>query len=287
MGNYVEDMDDLKDIKPVVAAQPATPVATPAVTPAPAPTPAAQADVEDAPQGGTPAKAKATPNADDYNVEFGDEKLMSRSDGLDILRPDKGKTVRFALLTDFVPAKRAFIHYIKGKGTYHCLGGEQDKSQICCTSTEESQPQIVALVIHYTNANQKTGRYDPVVGADGQKHYPPIQWEIKFVRLSRSAFRRVSNLVEEDGKPTDIDITMNPKDGSFGYEYNKVSPARWKRNPELVKEVEAAIKQFADGKKLFQKLGKKATQLEFRAVLAGTRGPSSDDAADLNQIDDI
>lgn len=288
---FVEDFEDLKPSAPAQASVPApapttsTPTqqtgpATPPPTPVqPTPTAAASIDdVEDAPTGKTATKPAAK-SVDEYDVSFGDEKLMSKSDGLDILRPDKGKTVRFALLDNYVHAKRAFNHYIEKKGTYHCLSPEKNDG-VCCQKLGNSQPQIVSLVLHYTNANAKTGRYEK----DAAGHYPPIQWEIKFVRLSRSAFRRVSSLVEEDGAPQDIDITMNHRDSGIGYEYNKVSPARWKKNPQLVAEVEAALQQFADGKKLLTKLGKKISQLEFKAILAGT---TQSDEADLSQVDDI
>jgi hypothetical protein len=250
-----------------------------AAAPVAAPAPVVADDEEDIPAGGRKAAAK---QMDDYDVSFGDEKLMSRSDGLDICRPDKGKTVRFALLTNYVPAKRAFNHFIDKKGTYHCLSTmDAPGTAICCKRLGESTPQIVALVLQYTNADPKTGRY--VKNAE-TGHLPPIQWEIKFVRLSRSAFRRVSNLVEEDGQPTDIDIIMNHRDSGIGYEYNKISAARWLKNPALVAEVEAAIQPFKDGKKLLSKLGKKVSLLEFRAVLAGQ---TSDEEPDMSKVDDI
>lgn len=287
-------VDDLEDLKPTTAATAPAPAPTSPIpaqsgpTPAPAPAPtqptrtaSAEDDEEDAPAPGTKAPA-AKQTSDDYDVSFGDEKLMSRSDGLDILRPEKGKTVRFALLSNYLKAKRAFVHYIEKKGTYHCLDSEKN-GQVCCTKLGNSQPQIVVLVLHYTNVNPKTGRYDK--DANGQ--YPPIQWEIKFVRLSRSAFRRISSLAEEDSTPEAIDIIMSHRDSGIGYEYSKISTARWKKNPELVKEVEAAIQPFAadNGKKLLAKLGKKISLLEFRAVLAGA-GTQTDEA-DLSQVDDI
>jgi len=289
---FVEDLEDLKPTTATVAQAPApttSPAPTQQVGPEPtpakptAPTATASAnDEEDAPVVGGKAVAPAAKSTvDDYDVSFGDEKLMSKSDGLDILRPEKGKTVRFALLSNYVKAKRAFVHYIDKKGTYHCLAPEKN-DQPCCLKLQNSQPQIVVLVLHYTNANPKTGRYEK--GADGT--LPPIQWEIKFVRLSRSAFRRVSTLVEEDGQPEDIDIIMSHRDSGIGYEYSKVSTARWKKNAAFVTEVEAAVKQFADGKKLLSKLGKKISSLEFRAILAGTAGSQADEA-DLSQVDDI
>jgi hypothetical protein len=305
---FVEDFEDLPQGKTPAAEAtaetvlpPATSVAqvpapaptnpAPTQQPGPAPTPvppttptvtasdaAAVAEVEDAPTHASSAK----PNVDEFDVDFGDEKLMSKSDGLDIARPEKGRTIRFALLTNYLKAKSVHNHYIEKKGTFHCLSTPEAPG-ICCQKLGESQPQIVALVLQYTNANPKTGRYDKIGNPPA---FPPMQWEIKFIRLSRSAFRRVSNLAEEEGTSADIDIAMCHRDSGIGYEYTKLSPARWRRNPELVKEVEAAVKPFmADGgKKLLSKLGKKISVLQFKAVLAGS-APS--DEADLSQVDDI
>lgn len=300
--NNDQFVDDFTDINPSTAAAASATAAAPAPepttsapvqqsTPAPEPTPtpaptvtaaAQQDDDDDAPKPVVKSSKVAAASTDSYDVTFGDEKLMSKSDGLDILRPDKGRVVRFALLTNFVPAKRVFNHYIEKKGTYHCLDSEKHTG-ICCQKLGESQPQIAALVLHYTNADPKTGKYVK----DAAGNVPPIEWGIKFVRLSRSAFRRVSGLVEEDGTPTDIDITMSHRDNGIGYEYNRVSTARWKKNPELVKEVENAVKTFGDGKKLLSKLGKKVSKLELQAVLAGVQAAGGDDEADLSQVEDI
>jgi len=244
------------------------------------------ADVdEDAPAGAPAAKAAAVASLESYNIEFdGDDKRMSASDGLDFIRPDTGKTSRFALLTDYVPAKVVCNHYIKGKGTFHCLDPE-GKAEICCTAPgqKESRPQAVALSLQYTNADPKTGRY--VKGSDG--HYPPIQWALGFVRLSSSGWKRVKALPEEESRPEDIDITISHRDNGIGYDYTKASAARWKRNPELVKEVEAAIQPFLDGKKIFAKLGRKISKLEYKTVLAGLKTAAPSSEPNLNEIDDI
>jgi hypothetical protein len=293
--NFIEDSEDLSGIlsntqeaPAAVAAAPTQTLVEPHSHPAeliPAPVTASYVDEEDESLPAT-TKASAKPSSDEFNVEFGDEKLMEDEGGLKVpLRPDTGKTVRFALLTDYVPAKRAFNHYIEKKGTFLCLTPE-DKSEICCTADgqKESQPQIVALVLHYTNADPKTGQYKK----DKDGVVPPTEWEIRFSRLSRSAFKRISKMTEEDGKPTDIDITMCHKsDGGIGYEYNRTNLARWKKNPALVKEVEAALQPFIKdgGKKLISRLGKKISKTEWRILLAGSK-PASD-ASNLEDISDI
>ena len=255
--NFIEDSEDLSGIlsntqeaPAAVAAAPTQILVEPPSHPAeliPAPVTASYVDEEDESLPAT-TKASAKSSSDEFNVEFGDEKLMEDEGGLKVpLRPDIGKTVRFALLTDYVPAKRAFNHYIDKKGTFLCLTPE-DKSEIV----------------------------------------PPTEWEIRFSRLSRSAFKRISKMTEEDGKPTDIDITMCHKsDGGIGYEYNRTNLARWKKNPALVKEVEAALQPFIKdgGKKLISRLGKKISKTEWRILLAGSK-PASD-ASNLEDISDI
>jgi hypothetical protein len=297
MANFIEDSEDLSGIQAASTAVAAAPAVVPtqvlATAPEPvavvAPEPVAASDDEDEsdPAPAAKASAKSTKSSsEEFDVEFGDEKLMEDEGGLKVpLRPDTGKTVRFALLTDYVPAKRAFNHYIDKKGTFICLSPE-DKSEVCCTGEgqKESQPQIVALVLHYTNADPKTGQYKK----DKDGVVPPTEWEIRFSRLSRSAFKRISKMTEEDGKPTDIDITMCHKsDGGIGYEYNRTNLARWKKNPALVKEVEAALQPFIKdgGKKLISRLGRKISKTEWRILLAGSK-PASD-ASNLEDISDI
>lgn len=300
MTKFVEDETDLIPAKAAAPAE--APVAVAVETPAPvaapvapvaavappaptAPTPVQTVEEDDvAPLNSHKKGAARHSDDEDLNVAFGDQKLMSKSDGLDIIRPDSGKTVRFALLTQYVPPKRALNHYIEKKGSFRCLSTETQQG-ICCEKLGESQPQIVALVLQYTNANEKTGRYEK--GADG--NLPAIQYEIRFIRLSRAGFRKISQLVEgdEDQKvnPEDIDIIMTHAANNKGYEYAKISSARWKKNPALVAEVAAAVKPFVDGKKLVSKLGKKVTALEMRAQLASVSG--DDDKADLADVADI
>jgi hypothetical protein len=298
MKTFIED-DDLQTGQPAVAAPAATvPASTPTdSTPtqqtAPAPAPAQPvaaaaptvnpADFGDDEPVTKPAAKSHIGADDDLDVSLGDDKLMSKSDGLDILRPEKGKTVRFALLTAFLSPKRAFNHYIEKKGTYRCLS-TQDSVGICCQKLGESQPQIVALALHYTNADPKTGKYHK----DAQGHIPAPEWEIKFVRMTKTAFQKVSRLVPEDQNPNDpnIDIIMYHRDAGFGYDYTMVSAARWKAYPEIVKAVTAAVQPLLkeNGAKLIKKLGKKVTPLEFRAVIAGA---VASEEADISNIDDI
>jgi hypothetical protein len=112
-----------------------------------------------------------------------------------------------------------------------------DKAGLCCIMLKDSQPEFVALVLSYTNANLETGRYDKEY-ATGQ--YPTIRWTIGYLRLSMCRYRQLSQIVKEKGHHLDdIDIVISPRDDSLRYDYRKISLARWKRYPELVKRVEA------------------------------------------------
>jgi hypothetical protein len=228
-----------------------------------------------------PAASTASEEIEDLAVEFGDKELMKRGDGLDRVRPEKGKAVRFALLTEFVKAQMAYTHFIDKKGTYRCLadkerrtprdkGGNPDATGYCCKKIgEPSEPLIVALVVFYTNADPKEGGYEK--GA-------PIDWTIGYVQLTKANFQAISRLPEEEQAVSDIDIVMMHANRAFGYEFHKKSSKpRWKANPELIAEVKEKLKPLLDGKKLGMRLGRKVSELEMKALIASI-GPGAEDA---------
>jgi hypothetical protein len=237
--------------------------------------------------------AKPTPEEDEVfeSVEFGDQKLISRSDGLNRIRPDKEKVARFALLPflkgkDGKPlalmGKSHFVDIKDKKGTFRCAPVKsEDETPYCCQKLDaEGMVHVVALAIHYVNADSKTGMY--VKGT-------PIEWEVGYVDLSRSNFRSVSALTPEDSSVYDIDIVMSKKTSGIGYEFvAKTTKAKWKQNPELAAEVEAAAQKFVKdgGKKLNSKLGRKLTAIEWRALLSGLQAASGKEAS-LEDIDDM
>jgi hypothetical protein len=158
--------------------------------------------------------------------------------------------------------------------------GKGDEPGYCCQKIgEDGQLHVVALAVLYLNADPTTGGYEK--GA-------PIEWEVGYVDLSRANYRSVSNLAPEEATPYDIDMVMAKKDNGIGYEFTLKSPkARWTVNPALKAEVEAAAQKFVKdgGKKLIGKLGKVATLLEWKALLAGI--PTTAEDAALNDIDDL
>ena len=240
---------------------------------------------DDEKAGMKPAATAASEDIEDLAVEFGDKELMKRGDGLDRVRPEKGKAVRFALLTEFVKAQMAYTHFIDKKGTYRCLvdkerrtprekGGNPDASGYCCRKMgEPSEPLIVALVVFYTNADPIEGGYAKV---DGK--YPPIDWSIGYVQLTKANFQAISRLPEEEQAVSDIDIVMMHANRAFGYDFHKKSSKpRWKANPELIAEVKEKLKPLLDGKKLGMRLGRKVSELEMKALIASI-GPGAEDA---------
>lgn len=258
-----------------------SPVKTPATTTTAKPT-TTKVTVEDDGDDVPSAKSTAAANDvdDNLDVQFGDEKLMRKGDGLNRVRPaEKGKVVRFALLPYIAP-KSAKNHFIDEKGTYRCLTGKDGEQAFCCKKMgKDGAFHVVALVLKYTNADSKTGKIEK-----GQ----PLEWEIGFVDLSRANYAQVSRLPEEEQSVYDIDIVMTHADRAFGYEFNKISSrARWKMNPELTAQVEEAAQIFVrdGGKKLIGKLGKKATVQEFQTML-NKPGANADDAS-LDDVDNL
>jgi hypothetical protein len=218
---------------------------------------------------------------EDLSVDFGDKQLMLRGDGLERLRPEKGKAVRFAILGEFLKARMAYTHFIDKKGTYRCLvdkikrtpkdkGGNPDAAGYCCKKLQaDSEPTIAVLVVHYKNAESTEGGYEK--GAT-------IEWDIKYVQLSKANFQSISRLPEEEQTVNDIDIVMMHTNKAFGYEFHKKSSKpRWKANPALVEEVKEKVKPYLDGKKIDSKLGRKVNELEMKALISSL-GAGSDDA---------
>jgi hypothetical protein len=133
-----------------------------------------------------------------------DKALMQRL-GLKILQPAPGTAARFSILP----------------------------FQVAITKDPD---RIVLTVLAYLNADPVSGKYPK--GVDG--FVPPIEWEIRSVCLRPSDVRQIKSLPDDDQTPLDIDIiTKNAEGRAFGYEFCRASnKARWRANPELVKEVE-------------------------------------------------
>jgi len=211
--------------------------------------------------------------SDDDDFEFGDEKLMYRGDGLDRLRPEKGSASRFAIVP-FLKTKKAHNHYIDKKGTFRCTTSDEGEG-LCCKSLGKPNLQFVAVVVHYTNANSKTGKYTKEVEA--------TEYEIKYVNLSQTNFSDISALVQEDEHVTGFDIVMTHRENGIGYKFSRASSeARWKKKG-LTDEIKAACAKFEDGVLLTKKLGKRLSPLEWKALISsiGSDGDEDGDNQDL------
>ena len=210
---------------------------------------------------------------------------MKKGDGLDRIRPENAnKVVRFSLL-DFLKPRGGRSHFVttkEGKSKRLCLSLQGETVYCCQKLDEEGQYHVVNLALEYTNANPKNGKYEK----DANGKLPPIEWRIGYVDLSRPNFRSVSGLAEEGDSIYDYDLVMALN--ARKYEFNvKSRKARWKSNPELVKEVEAAVQRFIQdgGKKLASKLGKKTSLIEWKALLAGAQAGAAE--ANLDDVEDL
>lgn len=273
MGQFVEEaVDELASITPTKPAVAQAQPATPAAQPTPAAVPVEEDAVED-----LDGADKSKPTVQTEDVEFGDEDLMKK-EGLQKLLPDKGKVVRAAIL-DFVKPKKGHNHYIESgekKGTYRCLSvrdakGNITKQAACCDKLGDADMVIVALCVHYTNAPDKDGKY-VIIKEDGKSKYKdPMEFDIKWIKLSRSGYRTLSGLPPEEMTVYDIDFTISWRNanGSGGLNYNFSNKARWKSSAAIVEQVKEAAKPYLDGKRLTQKIGKLVSLLELKAAMSG------------------
>lgn len=238
-------------------------------------------DFEDGGKKTAGSKKHIDEDDDVADVSFGDEKMMKRKVICDRLTVEPGKWVRFA----FIPGlklKAAAQHFVDKKGNFRCLSTE-DQEGICCKKLGPVDPTFIGLVVHYTNAQTKDGKFPAA-----EEGKPPVEPEIAImhVRMSQALYRNISGLPDEDSTPYAIDIAMTMKPGKKGYEVRRMSSVpRWKKNDDCVAQVKEWAKQYADGKMVNSKFGKKATLAEWRAMLAGVASEEED--ADLSGMDDI
>jgi hypothetical protein len=209
-------------------------------------------------------RVKSTPAAtsnndfdiDDCAVDFGDQDALSRS-GLDRIVPaDKKSYVRCAVLTDVVKPRMAWMHFIQNgdkKSPYRCLSVRDKKHNIitkgaCCAKLENDKDQSAQLVfavlgLKYINADPATGKYTK----DAAGEFPPVRWELGWLRLSQHGFRSIGELAQEEDAPHLFDIAIRNKEGGVGYVYLRsagdinleweiltsvmgVAPSRWACN---------------------------------------------------------
>ena len=98
-------------------------------------------------------------------------------------------------------------------------------------------------VVHYLNADPVSGRYTKL--PDGS--FPPIEWEIRYLCLSRTDIMQIKKLPDDDQTPYDFDIVLEQSVRRIGHELNRVSQqVRWRTNPELAMEAEENAAEVSD-----------------------------------------
>lgn len=243
-----------------------------------------------------PANTTAAAGAE-FEVEFGDEDIMAKGDGFDKIAPpesDKKRVVRVGMLYDVLKPRKAWVHFVTNKGSFLC-NSERDskgiitKQALCCKrlgndDKQKAQLNVLVLAFWYKNADPRTGKYLKKRAKDGSEYVDPIEYQIGFIKLSKSGYRRVSLMIPEDKQPQDLDLLISWKESGIGFEYSVISQtSRFRQNAELLEEVLEAAAPFKDGVALTKKLGKKITDLEWAAMLSGNAATSASDAS----IDDV
>ncbi len=132
-------------------------------------------------------------------MDFGDEDTMTKGDGFNKICPpdnDKKRVVRVTMLTDVVGPKKAWGHFITNKGLF-LSNAERDpkglvikdaKSNKALSNDDRQKAQlnVVVLCLWYKNADPATGKYLKKEDKDGNEYFDPIDWELGFLKLSRS-----------------------------------------------------------------------------------------------------
>jgi hypothetical protein len=228
----------------------------------------------------TTPKGTTVDDNENLSTDFDDEKVYARPGQLNQVRPDKGKAVRFAFIPkEWVAPQSAKSHFVEtgvGKEAkklrVRCLtpmGNEAEQGFCCVALEEDGDVSVCALVVHYTNADATTGKYEK----DATGNFPPVEFELGFIRLSGFNMRQIKKLPDEDSNPFRIDIVMTHADGrAFGYEFNRrANVPRWTLDPEVAAKVKAAAQRFLDGKALRSKLGQKMNEIEWKELLSGKK----------------
>ena len=165
-----------------------------------------------------------------YTTTSWDDEDFTRRSGLQRIKPESGKTVRFSVLP--YPPVKGFVHFGGvGVGSVLCDGGT------CCDRFDEPRLTAVVLALKYENANPTTGKYtkDPKTGQT-----PAIEYSFGYSSLGKQNFNTLRDIGGDDQSLTDVDVLMsykNPNVAMQGFNFTNASLALWKKNPEVAKEV--------------------------------------------------
>src|SRR5258708_153381 len=138
------------------------------------------------------------------------------------------------------------------KKPYRCLSTRDKKHNIiemgdCCKKLNNDKDQgaqlvFVAIAVKYINADPSTGKY----AKDSQTgEFPPVRWELGWLRMSQAGFKAVGELTQEEEKPHQFDVAMRNKESGIGYTYTRPSAkARFRQNEDRLQEVLEEAKKF-------------------------------------------
>jgi len=213
----------------------------------------------------TKSVTTAAPAGHTFSLKFGDKRLKEYGDGLDRIKPDKDKKIRFALVpgVDMVAAETHFIATGDKKGLFICPGVGCPRCK-----TEDSRLTVAALVVQYTNADTETGKL--------AKEAVPA-YKVGYLSLSQTVANAISDLAEENGTPYDCDIAM----GFDGRRYSVTVIARTPRYVSLGDTEKVA----AMAKPVIPLLAGKVGRVASAEVLRGA-GSNRASLDDLNDMDE-
>lgn len=133
-------------------------------------------------------------------IDWGSATRLKVGDGLDRLKPDQGKAIRFAVLPG-QPIYQETIHFLtlagQSKRPYIC-GGEGCPA--CAAGGEGPKLSVVCLALQYLNAD--------AVSAKLANDTEPI-YKVGYLALSVSNYNAIVDGVEEGSRPSDVDYRMS------------------------------------------------------------------------------
>lgn len=150
------------------------------------------------------ARAAASYNPD--SIDFDSAKTIGQGDGLERLKAEAGKTVRFSLLAG-VPGKSDWVHYVAvggGKARMYLCGGARCAA---CAAGNPKKRSVVVLCVHYTNA-----------GPDGRMAADVVpNYKICYLSLSPTNHDDILTAPVEGSKPTEVDYRMTYDGKRYGF----------------------------------------------------------------------
>jgi hypothetical protein len=193
-----------------------------------------------------------------YTTTSWDDEDFTRPRGLQRIKPETGKTVRFSVLP--YPPVKAMVHFGgQGIGSVICDGSA------CCDRFDEPRLTAVVLAIKYDNAGPN-GKY-PLDPKTGQT--PAIEYSFGYLSVGKQNFNTLRAIGRDDESLTDIDVLMsykNPNVPMQGFNFHNASPALWKKNPEVAAEIMERSVPLVE--QLPKRLGRPLSALQKNALKA-------------------